>query len=84
MLPRPMKRRPPRTNVAERLLQNVNGITFELEQMRKTLDASAKLFTASDQLLMERGIEKLEAEAEKLIALLGASNEQSDDPFRVA
>lgn len=84
MLPRPMKRQPPRSNVAERISQNLNGITFELDKMKKTLSESAKLFTASDQLLLERGIEKLEAEAEKLLSLLRASGEDADDPFRVA
>jgi hypothetical protein len=83
MLGRPMKRTPPRRTVAERLLQNVNGIRFELEQMRKTLLESRDLFTTSDQLLLERALKKLESESEKLTALLDDENE-SADPFQVA
>ena len=83
MLARPMKRTPPRRTVADRMLQNVNGIVFELEQMKKLLEESAALFSASDRLLLERGLEKLEAESEKLTALLSDEGE-SADPFTVA
>ena len=65
------------------MLQNVNGIVFELEQMKKQLEESAALFSASDRLLLERGLEKLEAESEKLTALLSDTGE-SADPFTVA
>jgi hypothetical protein len=78
-----MRRTPPRRTVADRLVQNINGIRFELEQMRKTMAESRELFTASDQLLIERSLEKLEAESEKMTALLEDEG-QSADPFHVA
>jgi hypothetical protein len=83
MLNRPMRRTPPRRTVADRLLQNINGIRFELEQMRRSMSESLELFSASDQLLINRSIEKLESESAKLNALLGDESE-SADPFRIA
>ena len=84
MLPRPMKRAGVRRTVADRLLQNINGIRFELEQMKKTLAESGTLFEGSDHVLIERTLEKLESESEKLAAVLEVKDDDNADPLHLA
>lgn len=69
-------------SVAGRLLQNLNGVIFEVEQMKRILRDESSSFSTGDQLVLERSIEKLQTEAERLSRLL--HDPDRIEPLRVA
>lgn len=69
--------------MAGRLAQNVNGILYEVEAIRRSLEREGDSFSAGDRLVIERTIEKLEAEAERL-ARLFANPDDVESRIRVA
>lgn len=56
--------RPSRHSVADRILQNVNGIELELAQLRRTLAEESQLLTSSERLRIERSLQKLASESD--------------------
>lgn len=67
---------PPRRTIANRLLQNVNGILFEVETIRGGLHDEQANLSSTDQVAILRAVEKIEAEAEKLRRILEGTNER--------
>ena len=71
-----MTRVPPRRNLADRLLQNVNGILFEVENIRSGLHDEHAQIASNDHVAIQRAVEKIEAEAEKLKRILAGTNDR--------
>jgi hypothetical protein len=70
-----MNRVPPRRTVADRLVQNVNGILFEVENIRGGLHDEQANISSTDKVAIGRAIERIESEAEKLRRLLEGRDE---------